>query len=100
MPQASDELREIMFEMFGNRIDDGGPQLYLLERGWKLTRGWRWFKRGQTLQSMPQDEYLCVCFLIDEWDYGGVIDDKIITLAEEPQMDLFGALYPVYRIDY
>lgn len=74
MPQASDELRAEMERMFGDPVDDNGPQEFLRKRGWTLNRDWTWSKPGETLQSMPQDEYLCVLFLVHEWDFGGVRD--------------------------
>jgi len=61
-----------MERMFGDPVSDEGPMQFLRERGWTLNRDWTWSKLGQTLQSMPQDEYLCVLFLVHEWDFGGV----------------------------
>ena len=83
MPQASDGLRAEMQKLHGDPIDDWLPQKYLKDRGWTLSRKWTWSKPGQTLQTMPQDEYLCVLFLIREWDFGGVDDDPSLMSEDE-----------------
>jgi hypothetical protein len=74
MPQASDELTEEIARICGD-ASDHAVVAFLEQRGWTLDREWQWHKSGQTYQTMPQDEYLAVLFMIDEWDYGGVVDD-------------------------
>lgn len=69
MPQATDELRAKMKDYFGDEISDAGPIAYLLERGFKFTRG------GIILPPTPFKEWVdweadCINFLADEWDYG------------------------------
>lgn len=74
MPQASEELRERMFERFGDHISEQGPIKFLQDAGYTLTPGFRWKpKKGVTnLNDMTEDEYECLRFLVYEWDYGGL----------------------------
>lgn len=74
MPTATDELRDKMGEMFGDRISDSGPTKYLENAGYILTPDWLWKpKEGVTsLEDMTQDEFNCLLFLIQEWDFGGL----------------------------
>jgi hypothetical protein len=73
MPSASDELRAEMRRRFGD-IDTGGPEKYLTDRGWTLTKGWEWSKAGQNMHTMPRDEFECAMFLMHEWDYGTILN--------------------------
>lgn len=74
MPQASDELRDEMGRLFGDRINDYGPTEFLLNAGYKLQRDWTWIPRSDVFdeRDMTRTERMCVLFLIDEWDMGGV----------------------------
>lgn len=73
MPQASSELAEKMYEMFGSRHSDEGPMYWLERAGYKLTRNWTWRKEGVTdIEQMSDDEYACMIFLVQEWDFGGL----------------------------
>jgi len=74
MPQASDELRQKMFQRFGDPVDDGGPIEFLRRAGYPLHQGGFWGpKPGITSWAeMTVDEQDCVNFLIEEWDYDGV----------------------------
>ena len=47
---------------------------YLEEAGYKLTKGWLWEpKLGvTTLGGMTRDEFECLMFLIDDWDFGSL----------------------------
>jgi hypothetical protein len=78
MPSASNELRAKITSRFGS-LDDGNVIKYLESKGWTLDRNWTWSKPGQNLQSMPDDEYECVLFLVREWDFGGVNDCRAIA---------------------
>jgi hypothetical protein len=76
MPQASDELRDYIIEKFGD-IDCGAPEQFLEKKGWTLANdgSWTWSKPGfnrNNLDDIPEDEWLCILFLVHEWDYGGV----------------------------
>jgi len=71
MPQASDETRARMNALFGDPIDDSGPINLLLEAGYTLSRGGIWSAKPgvEHPHQMAADEYDCLKFLIDEWDY-------------------------------
>lgn len=75
MPQASQELQELMQHRFGS-LDDDAPVNYLREAGYELTREWKWKpKPGVTcLRDMTREEFDCLLFLVHEWDYAGLID--------------------------
>jgi hypothetical protein len=67
MPQASDELREKMFQRFGDAIDDFRPTRFLIERGYREHGGlWR---RPSLDHVATADEIECLQFLHDEWDH-------------------------------
>ena len=72
MPQASDELRDLMLKRFGSRVDDAGPTKYLEKAGYKLTSDFEWIpKEGvKELKDMTREEFDCLLFLVHEWDYG------------------------------
>ena len=74
MPQASDELREEMHRLFGTHVEETGPMNFLTEQGYVLTRTWRWKPPShvKSYDDMSQDEWYCLKFLIDEWDFGGL----------------------------
>ena len=77
MPQASNELRLKMEEFFGDPIADSGPTKFLEDQGHTLTRNWFWKLRGgDTLESITNKEFLCIKFLIDEWDFGGIYKEN------------------------
>jgi hypothetical protein len=67
MPQASLSLRKKMQSFFGNEIDDWQPLQFLFSHGFTEQAG---------LISLPvpsynvsRDEWACIYFLCDEWDY-------------------------------
>ena len=73
MPQATEELRAEMKRLFGDPISDEGPTKYLESHGYLLTPGWEWYKPGVLDPSaMTEDEWLCLLFLVQEWDFGGL----------------------------
>lgn len=72
MPQASDELRAKMGELFGHGldksfIDDWPPTEYLLNRNWKCDKGW-WTPPADE-SKIADSEWDCMQFLIEEWDH-------------------------------
>lgn len=73
MPQSTDELRNKITDRFGG-IDDGGPTEFLLRAGYELTKEWQWKPKAgvASYNNMTQEEYDCLRFLIEEWDYGGL----------------------------
>lgn len=68
MPTATDELREKMRKMFGDPLDDGPPYNFLKEKGFTEKAGVLFAPRPDYMVS--QEEYDCIDFLCDEWDYG------------------------------
>jgi hypothetical protein len=57
-----------MEQWFGDPIDEAGPFLFLMARGWS-------FPGGLCVPPVPHYnpswyELECVWFLCDEWDYG------------------------------
>ena len=73
MPQASTELQQKMISRFGD-IGDGGPIAYLEAKGYILLGDWLWLPLY--IDRDPNIlEWDCIDFLVDEWDFGGVILD-------------------------
>lgn len=71
MPQATDQDRERYKKMF-HTIDAGPGIKLLVARGYTLTKGWEWLlPEGQA--NVKSDENDVIWFLIDEWDFGGVV---------------------------
>ncbi|HLT41216.1 MAG TPA: hypothetical protein VKZ95_00810 [Sphingobacteriaceae bacterium] len=76
MPQASDELRQLMKDRFGDEIDEQGPIKYLENSGYSLTKGFLWeHPTNKTYKSMTREEFDCLLFLVHEWDFGGLVGD-------------------------
>lgn len=71
MPQASDDLRDLMGKWFGSRVSDEGPVAFLCSRGYVTTPGFCWKKPTPAHTVHPIEEY-CILFLIHEWDFGGI----------------------------
>lgn len=71
MPQSSDDMHDLMNYYFGDPIDDKGPMRFLEERGYGLTPQWLW-KLPKPDHFITLKERLCIQFLIEEWDFGGV----------------------------
>lgn len=71
MPQASDELRARMMERFGE-IDECRPMQFLIDAGYVLTREWTWKPKPgiRIFFDMTPEEFDCMKFLVDEWDFG------------------------------
>lgn len=71
MPTATDEIREKMRQRFGDPIGDIGPHNYLIERGFTETAGIiRPPYRELSEYMVSNEEWECILFLCDEWDYG------------------------------
>lgn len=75
MPQASDSARDEMARWFPKSLAPGisedGPYEFLKARGWVLNKQWLWEPPARHHQANYY-EYRCICFLIEEWDYGGI----------------------------
>lgn len=67
MPQATDELRDLMRRWFGD-IDELGPARVLLSRGWTENRYGVW-SPPVLHHTAGEIEWACLRFLRDEWDY-------------------------------
>jgi hypothetical protein len=74
MPQASEEDRERMQKWFGD-MGDFAPACFLTSHGYRLRKDWVWVKPTPS-HNMSADERACLRFLIEEWDYGGVVNVK------------------------
>lgn len=86
MPSATEELRNKMGEYFGKSkvgpyIDDSGPMKYLEEAGYELTEDWQWKPKPgvKEYNDMTQKEYDCLLFLVQEWDFGGMVRVTEVT---------------------
>lgn len=67
MPQASEELRA--------EWDGPGDEKaigYLQEAGYSVDAEWRWISRAIGHEP-TEKEISAIRFLIDEWDYGGIV---------------------------
>ena len=75
MPQASDRLQRRMGELFGSDTGDEGPIKFLETAGYTLNRDWTWVPKAgvKELWEMTQDELACLQFLVEEWDFGGLM---------------------------
>lgn len=88
MPTASDDLRDKMMKWFGS-IDLGGPEQFMLSRGYTLTKDWFWIP-PVPYHTISKEEFECMIFLQQEWDYGGlqivkfIPPQTIIDLLLEP----------------
>jgi hypothetical protein len=70
MPQATLEQRKRWGGALG--VGEDKAEAFLEERGWVLTRQWQWVP--PTLGYYASDEeHEAIAFLIDEWDYGGIV---------------------------
>lgn len=70
MPTAPDDLRDKMIKWFGN-IDLFGPVAFLRSRGYTLTEDWYW-QLPVPAHTISKEEFECMIFLQQEWDYGGL----------------------------
>lgn len=72
MPQSSDDMHELMNYYFGDPVEDEGPIKFLEDRGYKLTQKWTWVPPEKE-HHVTLKEHLCIQFLIEEWDFGGLM---------------------------
>lgn len=70
MPTATDELRKFAQVNFGS-LDTHGPCDALERLGFVQTKDWCWKRK----QPPNQYERNCINFLIQEWDWGGYVED-------------------------
>lgn len=76
MPTASDESRELMGKWFGDEIDMQGPYNFLRSHGYGDHAGI--LVKPTPSHTVSEDEYKCICFLFDEWDFGFDTYENII----------------------
>ena len=74
MPTASNEQRALMEKWFGDAISEYGPMTFLESHGYILLPNWCW-RKPVPHHNMSDDEWECLKFLVDEWDFGGIVDD-------------------------
>jgi hypothetical protein len=73
MPQSDDVTRARIEELFHDGVSDAGPIKYLTDAGYTLSKDWTWSKPGVThLWQMTPEEQVCMQFLFEEWDFGGL----------------------------
>lgn len=60
-----------MEKWFGNPVGEEGPIQFLQSHGYVLRRDWYWDKPTPS-HNISEDEWQCIAFLIDEWDFGGI----------------------------
>lgn len=70
MPSATQELRDLMENWFGDPIDESGPMRVLESRGWYLTKSWQW-QPAVPNQTIHEIDNKLILFLMQEWDFGG-----------------------------
>ncbi len=71
MPQASDELRDLIKAHFGGSLDTHGPERLLKQAGYTLNKDWTWTMPPGRTELLPL-EAVCMSFLVEEWDYGDI----------------------------
>lgn len=76
MPQASDEMRALMLKWFGDEISEAGPIKFLESRGYVLRKDWQW-QLPTPAHTVSREEFACVQFLIEEWDFGALVDPAL-----------------------
>jgi len=74
MPQATDELRNEMERLFSDPVSDRGPIAFLQKAGYRMTKGFEWRppEGVNKWTDLTRDQQLCIAFLCDEWDFGGL----------------------------
>lgn len=74
MPQTSEEVQQAIDVLLGKDeeyMQDVLAERFLSKRGWKLLMNWTWQLPKPDYQP-DKDQLLCVQYLIEEWDYGGI----------------------------
>lgn len=74
MPQTSQEILEYMEKHHGEDFDDNRAIHLLKSRGYTVTDKHDWIAPSHiTEENMPEDDKKLLIYLIEEWDFGGVI---------------------------
>lgn len=89
MPQASDALRDKIVARFGS-LDDGPVIRALEEAGYKRSSDFCWYLRPglASIEEIPEAEADLLFFLMEEWDFGGVIAPED---AEAPRPEIWAS---------
>jgi hypothetical protein len=82
MPRASAQQRALMEKWFGDPKSDRGPIEFLESRGYVLRPDWQW-DPPVPAHTVNHEEEECICFLVDEWDFGGLNGWVGTTLSYE-----------------
>ena len=80
MPQATEADRAWAVAKFGS-IDTHPLITWLEQQGLRMTRDWHWLPPEG--RAVTDEEMRAVCFLVDEWDFGGFA--KPCTCDRPPQ---------------
>lgn len=72
MPSGPPELHEKWSAYGPSGCGDHNAMNFLQSRGFILSRKWEWFHplQDKTLQTLEEDEYEAICYLVWEWDFG------------------------------
>lgn len=79
MPQTSKDVQQIIDRWFPRKehlpyeTQDNHCMAYLESHGWKLTRLFEW-EPPVPAHTVSYFEWICIKYLIEEWDFGGIID--------------------------
>lgn len=93
MPQCSDEILEEYMRLGGAGPEDDEFALnYLTVHGWRLTPGLDWIPPAgvESADQVTNEEAVCIEFLAQEWDYGGVNCPLEFWLPRDSQLRLQG----------
>lgn len=71
MPTATDDLRQWAIERFGS-IDLFAPIEWLKAQGFELLESFSWVPPNGG-DSISDDEWKAIDFLMQEWDFEGVV---------------------------
>jgi len=77
MPQASDELRDLMRQRFASErheldpitvVDCGEVEEWLVKQGWQSSRNGL-VRSPKPIGKVPREEFEAMLYLVHEWDY-------------------------------
>ena len=68
MPQATEELRELMERWFGDPISEIGPLEFLRSHGF-IERPNGVLAPPVPSHNVSHDEWRCIAFMVQEWDF-------------------------------
>ena len=72
MPSCSKELNDIITKYFGEENKDEKCIKFLESRNYILTKQWEWIKPVSS-HTINEEEFNCLKYLVDEWDFGGIV---------------------------